>query len=158
MGLEVDDYERGDPCFACQGVGETPKYVNVAFSGTIHDGNYVLTQGDACAWRYIIEDPLFIVDYESAPAASVLSGTDPDGLWFLKQGAICQTEFNVFGTDKWGNVWWGTHPGIDDMVGSGYLWSMDGTKYEPYYWGDNKWTFRLANKRVPSNILVSYQP
>lgn len=158
MGNPVGPYERGDDCLICLAAGTTPKYVSVAFSGTRHDGHYVLPQVDNCAWG-IHEAPAGLnIDYESAPGVSHVTGVDAIGTWFYRSDPVCQIEFWDGFRNAWAYVWWGVHPAVGGMIGSGYLWSGPGSRYEALYRGDNKWTFGLRNIRVPGNILVQYEP
>lgn len=158
MGHPVDDFERGNdgPCWP---PGETPKYIYATFWNTPYDGTYELTQAGDHSWFYTAPDPTFHMGFEIIVGfRSALNAWDSVGKWFDSVEAVCAFEHQSRIGPAWCDLWWGVHEGVGDMVGSGYLWSLDGTKYESLYWGNQKWTFKLCNTKVPSNILVRYEP
>jgi len=158
MGNPVGPYVRGDDCLLCHAAGTTPKYVRVAFSGTRCDGVWTLTQHpiDPCAWFF--QDATYRIALEHSAIKSTLEGVDTLGRFFYDAQTPCQVQFYDAGRNAWGHFWWGTHPAVGGMIGSGYLWSGPNSRYEAQYRGDNKWTFGLRNIRVPANILVQYEP
>lgn len=158
MGLPVDDYERGEDN-GCWPAGETPKYIYVNLEERHKDWNAVVTQTiDPERWDNGGIAPALHVRLDIGPFNNKLTVTKDWDNKFLAEALLCAQEFHDLVEDIWGYYFWDPHTAVGGMVGSGYLWSGPDTKYDVLYWGDNKWTFRLANKRVPSNILVSYQP